>query len=425
MGRSHAIIAAALALSWGAGAAHAQVDVSLDPDERARPSEPPPQPAPQAAPQPIVVPVPEGAAAQEEDTGFFLLPEDLDAVTGPGFESEFGPNFDPGFQAGPVPLEHEVRPGDTLWDICYLYFNNPWEWPKIWSYNPEITNPHWIYPGDRVRLYPDGDEVPLGVVDDPQQASPGTPQPNRPQPLYRPPPRQRSAIRLRRFAFVDEAARKNAFTIVGSVVEKSMLAEGDSVFLEYSSNNPPEVGKSYTIYTETREVTHPTSNRTIGRYVRVLGDLTIQEAPKGQRARGLITDSTDVIERGTSVGPLPREFAVVAASPNQVELAGVIVALFGDEQLIGQNQVVFIDKGEKDGVVLGNTLTVIRRGDAYGQKRSASATVGQDDRRFPDRTVGEIRIVQVGERVSAGLVTLSLQEIGVGDMVQMDKTRSR
>ena len=60
-------------------------------------------------------------------------------------------------RTGAVPELHVVRGGDTLWDICFLYFNDPFQWPKIWSYNPQITNPHWIYPGDLVRRRPRND----------------------------------------------------------------------------------------------------------------------------------------------------------------------------------------------------------------------------------------------------------------------------
>ena len=40
-----------------------------------------------------------------------------------------------------VPPTHTVRKGDTLWEICDQYFNNPWQWPRVWSYNPDILNP--------------------------------------------------------------------------------------------------------------------------------------------------------------------------------------------------------------------------------------------------------------------------------------------
>ena len=49
---------------------------------------------------------------------------------------------------------HVVQPGDTLWDLSSKYLNSPWVWPRVWSYNPHITNPHWIYPGQVVRFHP-------------------------------------------------------------------------------------------------------------------------------------------------------------------------------------------------------------------------------------------------------------------------------
>src|SRR5262249_40541358 len=51
-----------------------------------------------------------------------------------------------------VPEAHTVRRGDTLWDISARYYQNPYTWPRVWSYNPQIQNPHWIYPGDRIRV---------------------------------------------------------------------------------------------------------------------------------------------------------------------------------------------------------------------------------------------------------------------------------
>ncbi|HZI15707.1 MAG TPA: LysM domain-containing protein, partial [Myxococcus sp.] len=44
---------------------------------------------------------------------------------------------------------HAVQDGDTLWDLSQRYLGSPWYWPKVWSYNPEIANPHWIYPGNQ------------------------------------------------------------------------------------------------------------------------------------------------------------------------------------------------------------------------------------------------------------------------------------
>lgn len=50
------------------------------------------------------------------------------------------------------PLDHTVIKGDTLWDITEEYLDNPMSWPEIWKQNPQIENPHLIYPGDKVRF---------------------------------------------------------------------------------------------------------------------------------------------------------------------------------------------------------------------------------------------------------------------------------
>ena len=51
------------------------------------------------------------------------------------------------------PEIYVVVRGDTLWDISGRFLEKPWNWPKLWGVNPQIANPHLIYPGDRLRLF--------------------------------------------------------------------------------------------------------------------------------------------------------------------------------------------------------------------------------------------------------------------------------
>ena len=83
---------------------------------------------------------------------------------------------------------------------------------------------------------------------------------------------------------------------------------------------------------------------------------------------------------------------------------------------------MFIDLGKSSGIEVGNRMFVVRRGDALPDA-CRQTTIGQDDRRFPARALGEIVIVEVGEKISVGLVTLSVQEMGVGDIVMMQKSQ--
>ena len=423
MGRISTLVIAAPLLLVGARGAFAQdVPQTLEPGVTA-PARSAPAPAPAPQPQTVVIPVPEGTTLPppaEDESGFFYLPDDF--VTDPQQE---------GFQPGPAPEVHEVRSGDTLWDICFLYFNNPWDWPRIWSYNPEITNPHWIYPGDLVRLYAEGegprvndltplDNLPVdpeGDFEDPEA------------PLIvgnqNPRPSRDEGVRLRQLTFVGQEVRENSFTIVGAIEERSLLSAGDSVYLEYPEDRPPEQGKRYAIYTETVPVRHPDNKSAVtdvGSYARILGELQVVSVREGKRARAFITDSFDVIERGDKVGPLRSTFRTVEPQPNEVELQGTLVALVGGEQLIGENQVVFLDRGSEDGLRVGNRLYVVRRGDARGTTTSYFEGIGQNDQRFPARAIGEVMVVETGKKVATALVTLSLQEFGVGDRVLMRKT---
>lgn len=51
--------------------------------------------------------------------------------------------------AGPADA-YVIQPGDTLWDISTRFLGDAYAWPQLWSVNEYITNPHWIYPGNRI-----------------------------------------------------------------------------------------------------------------------------------------------------------------------------------------------------------------------------------------------------------------------------------
>jgi len=313
---------------------------------------------------------------------------------------------------GTLPDLHVVRTGDTLWDISFYYFNDPWQWPKVWSYNPQITNPHWIYPGDLVRLLPRGVFIDNTAAATPDPG-PGTPEPVTPDAV--PPPAKKFQVGLKQTAFVDKKQLDDSVTIDGSVDEKALLGDGDSVYLSYPEGKPPQVGQRYSIYVPGSKAKQ--GDKVFGSYVNILGTLEVVSVKKDKRARGVIVSANQEIERGAKVALLATGYKTVPPVPAKVDAQGSIVGLLTRDQLIGDGEVVFLSLGKNSGLEVGNRMTVVRRGDAY--PGTMANEVGRDDRRFPARALGEIVVVEVGDKISVGLVTLSVQEMSVGDLVMM------
>ncbi|MFT3699077.1 MAG: LysM peptidoglycan-binding domain-containing protein [Kofleriaceae bacterium] len=369
---------------------------------------PPPAPAPTQNNKPnIIVVRPDGTVSDDSNQGgaapggYFV-----DSGNAGAIPLDRGGDLGQEVFSGPVPELHVVRSRDTLWDICWYYFNDPWQWPKIWSYNPQITNPHWIYPGDLVRLLPRGQFTAQQTNKDPEKGGDTAPVDKLP------PPEQHRNLGLKQVAFVEKSDLDKSITIDGAVDEKEMLSTGDSVYLTYPSNNPPKVGQTYSIY-------RPDNPVKGGSYVHILGEVQVVSVKQDKRARGVITSSNQELERGLKVGDVVKQFQNVPPVPAKVDLQGTIVARLVKAELIGDGELVFIDQGKDSGIEVGNRLYVVRRGD--GKPGEARDLAGQDDRRFPARELGRVLVVQVGDKISVGIVTLSVQEIGVGDIVMMQK----
>ncbi len=320
---------------------------------------------------------------------------------------------------GPTPELHVVTRGDTLWAICWYYFNDPWQWPKVWAYNPQITNPHWIYPGDLVRLLPKGFiSAVTGTIDpqlDPDDTSAGDPE------VAVATPQRAVTVSVRQVAFIDKQHLDSAWRVVGAVDERELLSTGDEIYVSYPQNDVPQLGRRYSIYATDHAVQHPTSGATIGSYVRVLGEVEIIAVKKDKQATARIVTANGEIERGARVGALLTQFKNVPPVKNAVDATGTVVAMLSREQLIGEGEVVFLDVGKSAGVAVGNRMYVVRRGDAYEPERLPEDMVGQNNQRFPARALGEIVLIQVDERLSIGLVTLAIEEMGIGDRVMMRK----
>lgn len=251
-----------------------------------------------------------------------------------------------------APETHTVQKGDTLWDLSARYLSSPWSWPKLWSWNPAITNPHWIYPGDVIRLYPPGTTPP------PQAAHPELPPPRITGGM-----RPRKGVFLRQIGFAEDKELAVAGKIVGSKEEKRMLSTLDEAYVEFPKNQPMQVGERYTIYMPIGVIKHPVTGKTLGQKVQIYGEAEVRAVTAAHIARVVIVDSTDPVERGFYVGPLRREFKIVQPKRDARNLRGVVVAVLRPHELVAADNIVFVDQGRDEGLEVGNRLLVVRRGD--------------------------------------------------------------
>ncbi|MFO0569999.1 MAG: LysM peptidoglycan-binding domain-containing protein [Polyangiaceae bacterium] len=324
-----------------------------------------------------------------------------------------------------VPAFHTVRRGDTLWDLTGYYYGNSWNWPKVWSYNPQISNPHWIYPGDQVRMKQGGDLREGGVLGD------GSGLVDRRAAV------PKDTVFLRSAGYIDDPKRQVWGELLGSREDQMLLSEGNHVYVQVRKGVDIAVGQKLTIFKPVRK---PQSvkgaRRPPGQIISIKGTFRVDQWDEKKRlARGEIIESTDVIERGALVGNVGRRIDVVPPRPSRVNRWARVLTSVYPHEVMGQNQVVFIDRGTEDGLSAGNRLFVVAKGDAWRHSLKTASRSARDRMRidvperasveatplrgnekdFPEEIVGEIRVLRANKYSSIALVTVSHREIESGD----------
>ena len=331
--------------------------------------------------------------------------------TGRGVVIGSGATRDSYTPIGVVPDVYTVRRGDTLWDITGRHFGNPWEWPRIWSYNPEITNPHWIYPLDRIRLRAGAEDTGDATL----PASTSSVSPN-----------TRivgGTVRLRDEGYLDDDALQQAGTIVGSPEEHMLLAPYDDVYVEFGEGATPEPNREYVVYREIPETDRLEEEQ--GVLVRILGTVRLRGYDRDEgMGRAVIIDSVDPIERGMRVAPMERRFQMVAPVRNDRDVEAKVIAALHPRELLADQQVIFVSAGRTQGVREGNRFFVVRQGDVWQDERFAG-DYGQTEPdpsspdEFPPEIIAEARVVDVRDETATLIVTRSTREVVLGDRVEM------
>ena len=363
-------------------------------------------------------------------SGFPLHGQEADNVSPDETMQEASSAEQPAIQTPTNEQEHIVVTGDTLWDISARYKNSPWYWPQIWSFNPDISNPHWIYPGQRIRFLTDG-QLPTEITDvkasvalvsggDEEEIPPDLVRIVGPGVFKIKDPK---SIFVRRQAFVLDKEHDALGTISGSIKNEEMLATLDPIFVSFQKNASAAVGEKYAVIRTGEKIEHPITGDLVGYYSRIMGTVQLNGI-EDRTATATITEAVDPIYRGDTIGPLPPELTkLITPQPNTVETKGYVVGSEITLTNLGENDMVFIDQGSQQGVAEGNIFDVVRREDGFSPLGDTKVEGTTWDTSVPIEIMGRIMIVDARGTTSTGVVLSSLREIRVGDRVQMSVVR--
>ena len=315
----------------------------------------------------------------------------------------------------PVPLaeghpnEYVVQVGDTLWDISAAFLKDPWYWPEIWYVNPEIENPHLIYPGDVLGLVTiDGQTRITNVRASTYRMSPQA----RVTPLT-------EAINSIPFEAVA------AFLSSGVVLEKDQAASlpylldtrgdhliasaGNEIYVRGITGDQPST--RYNIVHVGDPLVDPDDNRLIGYHGILIGEGSLRRT--GDPATVALTDSNQEAVMGDRLLPatvdVPLNFFPRTPSSN---IDGRIISVVGGVTQIGQYQVIVINRGSNNGLAVGDVLSVFQAGEVVKDR------FGGGKVRLPDEQAGTVMVFKTYNRISYGLVMEATDAIHIHDAVR-------
>lgn len=343
-----------------------------------------------------------------------------------GDEVKMTPSADGAKETAPGET-HTVQKGDTLWDLSQRFLGSPWYWPKVWSYNPEIANPHWIYPGNLVRFFPAGEEVPsrVEVGEAPQEMDEGGGDVTSPEMMDESEERSvrgkatpyvpRAAIRVHRTAFVTRAEVEETGTLVATFSEKTMLSAPDQAYVKFKRPSEARIGDKYVVFHTEREVFHPDSGAKLGYVTRIDGLASVVRVEKNVATIQLSQTFEDV-RLGQHIAPVGDKLNdALAPRANDREMKGMVVTTLEPQlTILGEHHYVVIDRGSGDGVQPGNTFTIVRNG--AGEHKNPAKGQDMD---LPTESIGLCVAVDVKERTCTCIVAKTIREVVIGDRVEM------
>jgi LysM repeat protein len=330
--------------------------------------------------------------------------------------------------AGPAlkasaPKNYVVRRGDTLWGIANMFLRDPWLWPEIWYVNPNIQNPHRIYPGDTIHLALSGDgRTALQVMRG--RGLPGS----RLEPMLRSSPLD-SAIAtipysvigafLERPGILTRDEVKAAPYILALRGEHDIAGSGDELYVK--KLDAQTTGARYSVMHVDQPLKDPDSGRKLGYLAIYTG--TAQLVRPGEIAKATLTDSArETLQGDVLISEDISPTSDFKPHPPSRAVSGEIVAVVDGADLAGQYDVVALNRGSSDGLERGSVLTVeefpAQSSDQCARIEDTSTCLTHPKTTLPSEFNGTLLVFKTYELMSYALVLNDISPIHTYDHVR-------
>jgi LysM repeat protein len=374
--------------------------------------------------EPTVAPVESGAAAPEHQ--LTATEAAIQAGSGGGHATVSAAPAPTADMIKPTaPTEYTVKRGDTLWGISNVFLKNPWQWPEIWYVNPKIQNPHRIYPGDVLVLAYGRDGRPQISIE--QEGALRLNPALRSSPLddaIPTIPYASIAAFLSRPALLSRQEVTDAPYVLGFPDEHQVGGDAQIVYMRGLAG--AAAGARFSVIHVGDPIRDPDSGKTLG-YMGIYASTAVVQRP-AKVSRTVLVDAARETLRGDCLmpdsGTTPLNFTPRA--PGKA-VKGKIIAIVDSETLIGQYNIVAINRGSQDGVVPGTVLAIDQAGDVVNDRGPASYAETDSDRNFlglaktvqlPAERAGTLLVFKSYDDMSYGLVVGAATPMRIADVVR-------
>ncbi|MFO6424685.1 LysM peptidoglycan-binding domain-containing protein [Motilimonas sp. KMU-193] len=323
------------------------------------------------------------------------------------------------------PDSYIVKKGDTLWDISAYFLDSPWLWPRLWQTNPQVKNPHLIYPGDKLYLtWVDGQPQlgrkrlkkmsPKPRIEEKRSAVPTIPL-NIIEPF------------LTKDHIIDESLLKGSPRVMGQNNRSTRITKGHTFYGE--GQYEPNV--HYGVYRVGPTYTDKTTKKVLGAKLAYIGSAQVNQ-DKGVNATSevsplVMTQSAVEAKLGDIILPIP-EYDVLPAffipTSTPTEMRGYIVDALTEKTALGRGDIVVINLGQRDQIAPGAIFsikqpgaTVIKRGEKVVYEEDANKfeqvfSTGDKSLTLPEETIGILMVFKTYEKSSIAIIVRGKDLVG-------------